>query len=214
MPDITTQIIFSDDSKKLIDTFEADASLDHSYWNDPTLLALRLEVRDFYRPQQKFSCCYCKKDISVIGALNAQVEHIIPKSINKNFLFHPKNLCIICEGCNTSKGEKSTTKKKVHKKYPRSSNAFIIYHPHFDNYSEEIIVTNGIFYSGKTSKGRKTVEMCNLGRFHVALHEVEPELVNLKGAQELANILLTSTDAFEQTKALAKLGYIIQSNNK
>lgn len=214
MPDITTQITYSSASQKLIDDFEADPSLNYTYWNNPNLLPLRKEVRDFYRPLQKFLCCYCKKDISVTGALNAQAEHIIPKSLNEKFLFHPKNLCVICEDCNTSKGEKLTTKKKVHKKYPWSSNAFIIYHPHFDNYSNEIIVTNGIFYSGKTSKGRKTVEMCNLGRFHVALHEVEPELVNLKGAQELANIVLTSTDPFEQTKALAKLGYIIQSNNK
>lgn len=214
MPDISTPITFSDDSKKLIDHFEANPSLDHNYWNDPNLLPLRTEVRDFYRGQQRFICCYCRKDISRIGSRNSQVDHIISKGLKKEFLFHPKNLCAVCEDCNTSKGEKPTFRNKKLKKYPRSSGAFTIYHPHFDNYSDEVIVTNGIFYSGKTTKGINTVAMCNLGRFHVSMYEVEPELIDMKKAQNLANTILTSTDISEQTRALAQLGHIMQSNNK
>lgn len=214
MPDITTPITYSQTGQKLINDFQSDPSRTYNNWKDENLLPLRLEIRNFYRKQQRFICCYCRKDISTTGALNSQVEHIIPKSLKKEFLFHPKNLCAVCEDCNTSKGEKLTTKKKVLIKYPRSSKAFTIYHPHFDNYSDEIIVTNGIFYSGKTPKGINTVAMCNLGRFHVAMYEVEPELINIKSAQDLANTLLTSTDSFEQTIALAKLGHIIQSNNR
>lgn len=212
MPDISNQIKFTSSSKKIISDFEANISLTYKNWGDPNLLPLRLEIRDFYRTEQKFECSYCRKQTSVKGPNNAQIDHIVPKSTRKEFLFHPKNLCVVCEDCNTSKGEKSTLKNKKIKYYPRSSNAFIIYHPHFDIYSNEIIVTNGIFYSGRTLKGRNTVAMCNLGRFHVALYDVEPELISQKKAQELTEIIRTSTDEFERVRALAQLGHIIQSN--
>ncbi|WP_265169730.1 hypothetical protein [Pseudomonas solani] len=109
--------------------------------------------------------------IASISANGANIEHIIPKSKKIEFIFEPKNLCVICPDCNEVKrsqevtGDEPNPLKRNAIQYPRTSGAFKIVHPHFDNYSEHIIHANRI-YIDITPKGHWTIGACKLNRFY------------------------------------------------
>ncbi|PVZ82769.1 hypothetical protein C9426_28515 [Serratia sp. S1B] len=168
MADIKNQVALCDESLKIIDEIKKTVGFSFKSWGDNILLPVRVEIRNFYRQEQVGQCAYCKNPISR-SALGCHVEHIVPKSLYQQFMFHPKNLCAICPDCNEIKRERDianptdSTLKKEPKLYPRSSNAFIIYHPHFDDYDEHIAHIDG-YYFDKTDKGANTIRMCVLNR--------------------------------------------------
>jgi hypothetical protein len=49
--------------------------------------------------------------------------------------------------------------------YPRSSKAFKIVHPHFDEYTDHILRLGEAFYIGRSDKGLFTIKECGLKRF-------------------------------------------------
>ena len=123
--------------------------------------------------------------------MNAQVEHIVPKSLHLDFIFETKNLCVICADCNEIKRKQETlskipntiTKAESRRQYPRSHSAFKIVHPHFDNYKQHII-KRGRAYIDKSKKGRFTISVCKLNRYFHQFgyendHIEEAELMNL-----------------------------------
>ncbi|EOY6718336.1 HNH endonuclease domain-containing protein [Pseudomonas aeruginosa] len=108
------------------------------------------------------------KAISTLAAGNAHIEHILPKSIFHDFIFEPRNLCVICADCNTAKNngnsindnEEDTCNGSA-RTYPRSERRFKIVHPHIDEYDRHILRA-GIFYIDKTDKGHFTIGICKL----------------------------------------------------
>ncbi|MOA15854.1 hypothetical protein D3C78_1360370 [compost metagenome] len=114
------------------------------------------------------------RTISLQAAGNAHIEHILPKSLFPNFIFEPKNLCVICADCNTAKNngnvindDEQDTCKGSAITYPRSTRRFKIIHPHIDKYTDHI-VRAGIFYIDKTTKGHFTIGICKL---NIATHK-------------------------------------------
>lgn len=180
MSDIIASYQYTSDLLKLITEKKAQANFSHKSWSDDDLEPLRKNVRNFYRTQQKGKCAYCKQNVSNISALNCHVEHIAPKSLYLDFIFNPKNLCVICADCNQIKREQetlgtipATIKNSLIKKYPRSSSAFKIVHPHFDTYEQHIIEING-FYLDRSPKGHFTIGACNLNRkLHIFGWEID-----------------------------------------
>jgi 5-methylcytosine-specific restriction endonuclease McrA len=165
MSDITKSINFDKRSLKIINNKLSKNNFNHKNWEDDDLKPLKIIIRKYYRTIQKGKCAYCKKSISSTSPFNCQVEHIVPKSLHLNFIFTPKNLCVICGDCNQIKGNQETlVDSKIRKKYPASTNAFKIVHPHFDNYYEHIEIFNNKYYCNKTPKGHFTIGICNLNR--------------------------------------------------
>lgn len=172
MADIKTSIKFSKAQQRLITEKLNDSFFSHINWGDQSLLGLRRAIRLFYRKMQKGVCSYCKNDISLVSVANCHVEHIVPKSKYKCFIFEPKNLCVICADCSEIKrnqevGEETIdTIKGGHKRklYPRSSSAFKIVHPHFDNFNDHILILPGGYYVDKSKKGHFTIGVCMLNR--------------------------------------------------
>ena len=103
MPLIDNTISFNEIESQLITNKLSDSTFKHSDWGGDELQALRSTIRAFYRDEQVGVCAYCNNDVSLITAGNAHIEHIAPKSLYPNFIFEPKNLCIVCSDCNTIK---------------------------------------------------------------------------------------------------------------
>lgn len=214
MADIDNSISYSQNSKNIIEQKSKDPNFSHNNWGDEDLVDLRREIRNFYKEEQKGICSFCKKDVSLISAMNCTVEHIVPKSLHLDYIFVEKNLCVICADCNQIKREQETLgeipetikNSKDRKKYPRSSNAFKIVHPHFDNYDDHIFMTNG-FYVDKSVKGHFTIGACKLNRkLHVFGRE---EVSNDALVSELTNQYLEEDDYFKGQIILEKLNKIL-----
>jgi 5-methylcytosine-specific restriction endonuclease McrA len=134
------------------------------YWDQPddaALAAVKKHIKDYYIGVQDGKCPYCRQQMLVKhnGAWDA--EHIIPKDLHPRFLFDPENLCVSCKDCNGEKSNKNVLKNSNYKpkKLPRNKDAYIICHPHFDTYEDEVkVVMNPLFHIPKSEKGRKTIE--------------------------------------------------------
>lgn len=195
MPDIMESIVLSEDSLKAIEDTIAVPTYTFRDWSSDLLKGVRSEIRNFYRTQQKARCAYCRNVITK-SASGCHVEHIVPKSKYTEFMFTPKNLCVICPDCNEIKREKEVSNnleemlKKEPKRYPHSSSAFLIYHPHFDDYEDHIIQIDG-YYIDRTDKGATTIKMCTLNR-RVREFGFEPSLVSSPKQLELMYRILNS----------------------
>ena len=170
MPLIKNHFTYKSDELALIKTKKLEG-FTHRDWSHEAFMSLRSRIRDFYRREQNGNCAYCMQPISLQAAANAQVEHILPKSKHEEFIFEVKNLCVICADCNQAKGAKSAlngeeidTIQIPPRRYPSSSNRFLIIHPAIDVYHEHIAI-NGKLYIDLTSKGHFTIGACNLNRF-------------------------------------------------
>jgi 5-methylcytosine-specific restriction endonuclease McrA len=179
MADIKKPISFSGDIKKVIESKMADSKFCHEDWGNDDLLPVRKFIRNYYRnSQHKKLCAYCKNPLSLRAADNCHIEHILPKSDYFEFIFHPKNLCVVCADCNLIKSNediKNRTDKILKKKaiiYPRSSSRFMIVHPHFDIWDDYLRKVGDIYYGLDDlhkGKGAFTIYVCGLNR---ALDEI------------------------------------------
>lgn len=162
-------ISYSEDITKYIQ--EKSDDLISFDWDCDENLVLRSEIREYYRKQQKGICSYCRQAVSTIYASNCHIEHIAPKSLHPEYIFEPRNLCIICSDCNQIKRNQetigiipNTIRKKYKKKYPDKSEDFYIVHPHFDKYDDHIIIINGLYVDRDSAKGNFTIGACRLNR--------------------------------------------------
>ncbi|RSC25923.1 HNH endonuclease [Pseudomonas putida] len=169
MPTISQPIEFCAASKSLIRQKLLDSSFSHANWGDDDLQELRREVREHYRTVQRLQCVYCLEPIAVRAAHAAPIEHIVPKSEYREFIFEPKNLCVICPDCNEYKGKNQVLYEPVvtgerRRRYPTASASFRIVHPHIDKYVHHILKANRV-YVDVTPKGHYTIGVCKLNRF-------------------------------------------------
>lgn len=148
---------------------KSDPGFSHMSWSDADLQLLRAEVRNHYRHEQRLQCVYCQEPIGVRAAHAAPIEHIVPKSEYLDFIFEPRNLCVVCPDCNEYKGKGEVLCEPIisgarRRRYPTASSSFRIIHPHIDEYEEHIIKANRI-YVDITPKGHFTIGLCKLNRF-------------------------------------------------
>lgn len=172
MAEIKNAVIFNESQNQLIFDVTSDPTFKHSDWNKEALSKdlseLRSFIRKHYRDEQAGKCAYCRKDVSLVSALNCHVEHIVPKSLHDKYMFLPKNLCVVCADCNQIKKDKETLtlnqKGQTRSRYPAVSSGFHIVHPHFDNYEEHIDINRECWYIDKTLKGHFTIGVCKLNQ--------------------------------------------------
>lgn len=211
MADINEPVFLAEESLKIIETVKKQIDFDYRSWGDDSLESVRKEIRDHYRFLQQGTCSYCKQNLSLIAAANCQIEHIVPKMLHEEFMFTPKNLCVICADCNQIKKEQETLKeipetlkgKKERKQYPRSSGAFKIVHPHFDNWDEHILNFDGL-YVDKSMKGHFTIGACRLNR---KLHQFgyDESITNDDEISELMNEWQEEQDSMKRKSILKRI---------
>jgi hypothetical protein len=132
-------------------------------WYLPELAALRARLRQHYSVQQFATCCYCKQGFMSTSGLVWDVEHVAPKSLYPKFMFEPLNLAVACKECNSAKRAFEVLVRPKPKRYPKRSQAFLIVHPHFDKYDDNILRSKHL-YAPISAKGVETIRACNLVR--------------------------------------------------
>lgn len=174
-------------------------------WSNSTYDKIKKEIKKHHSIFQDNKCAYCRLPIN-FGGYGEPIEHIVPKSHKVFWMFHPKNLCLSCYGCNTKKSDKevlNNTHKAysgAYKMYPKNGNDFVIAHPHYDNYSKHIEI-KGIICVPKndSSKGAKTIEVCKLNRLDLLHKRVLQNRYSRKKINEIYMQKLrdTSTPKYE-----------------
>lgn len=158
-------------------------------WSLNEFAELKKNIKNHYIKEQTRTCAYCKVELKTEHNALWDLEHIIDRNSNVNFMFEPKNLCVSCKDCNTYKGTTNVLKNKGRKTFPNESSDYLIIHPHFDDYAEHItVVCPGDLYRPRTEKGRFTIITCNLLRFF-SLAGMDPVDQNI---DELAKVLIGS----------------------
>lgn len=211
MADINVSLTFSKKSEDSI-TLKLESPFSHTNWGDDDLQEVRKEIRDFYKHEQRGICSYCKQTVSLVAVANCHVEHIVPKSLHIDFIFTTKNLCVICADCNQIKKDQETlgeipeTMKNAagRKRYPTSSNAFKLVHPHFDDYDDHILIINGCYIDKGSKKGNFTIGACNLNR-KLAVFGWEPEIVDDEKITTEMNSYIDETDPEKRKKHLGNI---------
>ncbi|ASV37402.1 HNH endonuclease [Pseudomonas sp. NS1(2017)] len=167
MPIINDPVVLSGEALAIINEKIQQSGFSHKNWGDADLQSVRCEIRDYYREIQRLVCVYCQGPVAARSAVGAAVEHIVPKSQYLNFMFEPKNLCVVCPDCNEYKSKKEVFDPVMvapRVNYPTVSKAFKIVHPHFDEYDDHIMRHNRV-YVDCSDKGGYTIYICNLNRF-------------------------------------------------
>jgi 5-methylcytosine-specific restriction endonuclease McrA len=170
-PDIQTPVKYTKTMLELIKKKLSDTNFKHQNWGDDDLQEIRKHIRDHYREVQLGLCAYCKGELSLQSAANCHIEHIAPKSLYRDFMFEPKNLCVVCADCNEIKRNQEVmhkipdtiTEGENRKHYPRAKSAFLIVQPHYFEYDLNIDKFEG-FYVDKTDEGHFTIGACVLNR--------------------------------------------------
>lgn len=163
-------VVYTSDESSNIDNFRSlPKDEKKGYWDnthDGVMSNLKEKIKRHYLDVQDYTCPYCRQRIVVEHLGSWDAEHIIPKETHPDFMFEAENLCVSCKDCNKEKLNKNVLTRKNPRIFPRNSTAYLISHPHFDDYSSNIsIVGLGCFYLPKNKKGIKTVEICGLLRF-------------------------------------------------
>lgn len=151
----------------LVDTKKASVNFNGQSWSDDDLSEVKSNIKQFYILEQIYTCPYCNQEIRSRNGRLWDIEHIIARDSEINFMFEPLNLCVTCPDCNLRKGKKKVTNSQARVRLPSNSESYLIIHPHFDTYEEHIeVIKAGAFYIAKTPKGEKTIEICGLNRFY------------------------------------------------
>lgn len=136
-------------------------------WEDNSIADVKSRIKNHYITEQNQKCAYCKVDLHTNHGMVWDIEHIIDKDSSPQWIFEPLNLCVSCKDCNQAKGTRVVTKSPSYKAFPNKSANYSIIHAHFDNYADHIeVAVPGVTYRYKSKKGRETIEVCGLLRYH------------------------------------------------
>lgn len=201
---IDEPIVYSESALVHINKYDGT---DHTYWNVPCNenKAIRKEIREYYRNKQEFHCAYCNRLRQDFNGGQWDIDHIIPKQSHPNHLYTPKNLTVTCKDCNGKKTNKNVLAENVSASpdYPATPDSYIIIHPHFDNYSDNILcrytADGKIYHEAQTDKGRKTFDMCGLIRFTEMIAGTSEINVETETTQDLTDATtLELNDSFDR----------------
>ncbi|WP_029839471.1 HNH endonuclease family protein [Vibrio parahaemolyticus] len=159
----------SEAESQIVSKVQSDALPPQQKWDDNRVTTLKSKMKKHYIAEQGQTCAYCKVDLHTTHGMVWDTEHIIDKDSSPQWMFEPLNLCVSCKDCNGAKGTRAVTKGNVYQKFPSRNANYLIIHPHFDDYDEHIkVAVPGAVYLFNTEKGRKTIEVCGLLRYHKA----------------------------------------------
>jgi hypothetical protein len=110
-------------------------------WNNKLISGFKNGFKSYYRLKNNEQCCYCKRDTQDEFNMVLDIEHILPKSKYRKFMFTKVNLSVSCKRCNmVIKGEDISfieNTNKVNAKYHKS-NQYKFIHPNLDKYFEHL----------------------------------------------------------------------------
>ena len=162
---IKNPIVYCEASSALVARYDTQPDKASTYWSDEEVTPVRLEIKAYYIKEQQHLCCYCGIPDPSTHGLDWDVEHVVPQKRRPEFMFTQVNLGVACKECNGSKRDKETLVDPSALAYPSTSDAFLVVHPHFDEWSDHIL-RDHLTYASFTDKGKWTIEECRLNRFN------------------------------------------------
>lgn len=166
MLNLNNPIVYTDEEKKLVakllEVKEGEKPKTGSeIWEIGTkeVNALKGRISEWTLTEQMARCAYCER---MLEQGTTFIEHLVPKSKHREFVFEPENLFSACGRCNYSgiKGAKETADLPLQPDYRK--NVFQIVHPYIDDTDKEIVFTDEtrtVFDKSKCSKrGLKTID--------------------------------------------------------
>lgn len=141
-----------------------EGSANPDAWGADLVKELRSAIKAHYIAAQGSRCCYCNRHLGSENHRVWDIDHIVSRATHPAFMFEPMNLAATCPDCNIAKRDLEVLWNRRRKTYPKKSDAFRIFHPHFDDY-EHHIFRKGLIYLPKTEKGKRTIYACDLLRF-------------------------------------------------
>ncbi|WP_272515515.1 MULTISPECIES: HNH endonuclease [Providencia] len=159
--------LFNAEELKIITALQSKNLSSKDMWEDNSVSDIKSRLKKHYIMEQKQKCAYCKVELHTTHGMVWDTEHIIDKDSFPQWTFEPLNLCVSCKDCNQAKGSRAVTKSTNYKSFPNKNANYCIVHAHFDNYVDHIeAAVPGVTYRYKTEKGRNTIEICGLLRYH------------------------------------------------
>ncbi|TOE23388.1 hypothetical protein CGJ47_15100 [Vibrio parahaemolyticus] len=162
-----TPYLLSQEESQTVTLLSNKALSSKQMWEDESVTDLKSRIKKHYIFEQNQACAYCKVELHTNNGMVWDTEHIIDKDSFPQWTFEPLNLCVSCKPCNIAKWNRTVTKSEYYKSFPNKSANYRIVHAHFDNYEDHIEVgVPGVTYRYKSEKGRATIEICGLLRYH------------------------------------------------
>lgn len=161
---ILRRVQYAAEDLALVIRYEAVSPKLAAYWSDDECNPIRASIKHHYRTAQGNTCCYCRQVLPVNHGAAWHAEHVVPRESHPEFMFTPENLALACPDCNLSKSNKQTLSDPSVTIYPDSGDAFLVVHPHFDEYQIHV-EQGGYTYVSLSEKGEWTIRHCNLARF-------------------------------------------------
>lgn len=196
-------IVYTADEEALI----ATAKSHKMEWGCEALAGLRKRIKQFYLDEQNLCCCYCRRRNLTKHGRVWDIEHVVAQVLDANFVFEPENLAVSCIDCNSAKSDQVVLLKPA-TRFPRTSGAYSIIHPHYDRW-EDHFVFGQIVYAPKSPKGARTLEMCKLYRYY----QMEGQDALLSQDRRYANLAeqaLFSKTASEAEPAVIAIGELVK----
>lgn len=166
MLNLNNPIVYTDEEKKLVAKMlevkkGEEAKTGSEIWEIGTkeVKALKGRISEWTLTEQKARCAYCER---MLEQGTVFIEHFVPKSKHREFVFEPENLFSACGRCNYSgiKGSKETIDSPLQPDYRK--NVFKIVHPYIDDTDKEIVFTDEtrtVFDKSKcTKRGLDTID--------------------------------------------------------
>lgn len=208
---------------EILDTFQRferlpDIEKSGDLWDSTAkdICDIKKAIKDHYIIAQDYTCPYCKQRIEVNHNASWDAEHIIPKRTHPRFLFEPLNLCVSCKDCNNEKRDKPVLVNNTRKTLPVNSVDYIISHPHFDDFNDNIrVIEIAGYYLPLSDKGRKTIEICGLLRFSYKYANYgNTSQENKETILELANSLMQASSPAEENAYLGIISDTAKAGQK
>ena len=129
-------------------SMQAASLVGHTAWDrNPTLVTLKVKIKDFGLIKTEDRCCYCGRNIHGEFRMVIDIEHILPKSIFPKLMFNGKNLSASCKRCNMNiKKSKIDFLNGISDRHTGTllrSRYYKIIHPNLDNYDSHILLISG-----------------------------------------------------------------------
>ncbi|HDU3831655.1 TPA: hypothetical protein QIZ63_000726 [Klebsiella aerogenes] len=181
-------VVFSTESQKYIDKYDRK---NYKVWDDKAkeMVKVKKELKTHLKKKQNKKCVYCRVNQHSHYDQNWDAEHILPKKIYPQFLFHPTNLALSCKECNREKYERDILMNKENmdlSMYPEDAMNYEIIHPFYDSYDKHLKIERSgekYLYTPLSKKGLKTYAICNLKRYAIS------EMIDMNSNENLGGVL-------------------------
>lgn len=154
------------------------------------------------RALQKDKCCYCRRVI-LFNKGAREIEHIVDKGKQPDYMFDASNLALACKDCNNNKGVKSVFdpafKLVKGAPYPKNESSYLWVHPHVHKYSAHIIIHQGWVYEAKnmSPQGGAVITKCKLNDLEAL--ESKNRVAFICAAQTLESAVARASGLVDET---------------